>query len=154
MMHNQAIKSKNFSLQVKASGINQGHQPYTKRKTDTIHGKMGLFLKLPGPAREPPDDDRGNGEHSRGDGVLKNTPKHFRLFFQEDFQRDDVQELPHQPCQHDNSGTAHLDDAIIVLQMVNGMFLKTFTLAADVNADSRIGIEEAAYILQREAGVR
>lgn len=56
----------------------------------------------------------------------------------------------------DCNGTVNLDDAILSLQ-INAGIKQTFEichLQADVNGDNQIGVHEAIYILQDEAGLR
>jgi hypothetical protein len=51
-------------------------------------------------------------------------------------------------------GFVDLADAVIALKIVAGMETTEGYAAADTNGDSRIGIEEVVYILQKAAGLR
>jgi len=56
----------------------------------------------------------------------------------------------------DGSGTVDLGDAILGLRILAGIDIgnQILFIDADVNGDSRIGIEEVLYILQKVAGLR
>ncbi|PIF02858.1 MAG: hypothetical protein CR990_00360 [Desulfococcus sp.] len=53
----------------------------------------------------------------------------------------------------DASGTVTLSDAVLALQVLSGINAANTDFRADVNGDSRIGIEEAVYILRYAAGL-
>jgi hypothetical protein len=53
------------------------------------------------------------------------------------------------PGDADNSGALDLGDAVNILQMLTGANPKNICSGADVNADRKIGIEEAIFILRR-----
>jgi subtilase family serine protease len=48
----------------------------------------------------------------------------------------------------DNSGTVELSDAILALQVLTDTDERNLYIYADVNADNKIGVEEAVYVLQ------
>ncbi len=54
----------------------------------------------------------------------------------------------------DNNGAINLSDAILVLKAVAGINPVNINPGADVSRDSKIGIEEAVFILQMVSGLR
>jgi len=58
------------------------------------------------------------------------------------------------PGDIDNSGVTDLTDAINVLRILSDIPVSPLNLAADVNGDGKIGMEEEVYILQTVAGLR
>ncbi len=49
----------------------------------------------------------------------------------------------------DNNGTVDLTDAVLSLQVCAGMTQNTVNTSEDVNADGKIGLEEAIYVLHK-----
>ncbi len=67
--------------------------------------------------------------------------------------RADIRLSPVKPGHIDGSGSIDLADAIAALRVLAGIDMPVH-LKADVNADGRIGLEEAVFILQKAAGLR
>ncbi|MGD9975257.1 MAG: dockerin type I domain-containing protein [Desulfatirhabdiaceae bacterium] len=50
-----------------------------------------------------------------------------------------------------NDGIVDLTDAVLALQVINGLQPTGIYLSADVNGDGKIGMAEVIYILQQVA---
>ncbi len=53
----------------------------------------------------------------------------------------------------DKSGNVNLMDAVVGLQVVNGLYSGDICLTADINQDGNIGISDVIFVLLREAGL-
>ncbi|OQX05684.1 MAG: hypothetical protein BWK80_51775 [Desulfobacteraceae bacterium IS3] len=58
------------------------------------------------------------------------------------------------PGDVNGDGKVDLNDAMLVLRILDGIPVGNINLNADVNGDGRIGVEELGYILQKAAGLR